>query len=220
MNHLRHFLGLDKQRPFTSTPSLTEKITAGFRSIFQRTAEPGASLGFTHQIKTFVSNFFSGKKQNEDSFSSNIVIVNVKSDAPHLHKPTQRVAPDRARADHIHDFKPGYLPVMSTELKRMLLDAADPVNQPGQNLQRRDIRDHIDAADRIHNSLWESFPAYVINTDLSLGEGSQPEDILLTLKSASKLAIDKTARDSLQVLIKSVSFYAHGLRQKNKTPGP
>jgi hypothetical protein len=115
---------------------------------------------------------------------------------------------DGVRRERMHVFNPGYMNLTPEKLQREVDKLA--LNNLGVSY-RSNLRDAVS----IQESLWVTWGTADIDTDLDVAD---PNQILATLRSISKLDLSNDAKQSIDVLGVAVTHYTRML--KNKTPEP
>ena len=115
---------------------------------------------------------------------------------------------DGVRRERMLAFNPGYMNLTLEQLQSEVDKLA--LNNLGVGY-RSNLRDAVS----IQESLWVTWGTADIDTDLDVAD---PNQILATLRSISKLDLSNDAKQSIDVLGVAVTHYTRML--KNKTPEP
>jgi hypothetical protein len=167
-------------------------------------SNPVSKSGFRGLLSLFSKNAVPPTPQARTKKSISQSDLNAK---PYISPAPAEDTPNSKRRERMHEFNPGYTNLSPSELQR----AIDRHVEQDEGRYRSHLRDAV----AIQESLWETHGTGTIRDDLDV---ASLDDILSTLRSASKLNLSPDAKQSINVLGKAVSYYQH--MQKNKTPGP
>ena len=206
---LKKILGRTEAQPRPpSEPDQKRSVGARIRQLFRTPHKQPDLIGIGKRIQSYFENLVKGKDRTAEASRKTLEAVHGKdpSSDPHINvkQPARAKAPDFTRFNPV-SFRPAFLP-------EPVQDSCDKVINclpEGENFSETQLRvkAHILAAERIHNTVWMTFPDHDIDRNVSLGEGNDPGSVLETLGELSKLNLDESTKRSIEVLQESVAYY-------------
>jgi hypothetical protein len=206
---LKKILGRTEAQPRPpSEPDQKRSVGARIRQLFRTPHKQPDLIGIGKRIQSYFENLVKGKDRTAEASRKTLEAVHGKdpSSDPHINvkQPARAKAPDFTRFNPA-SFRPAILPEPAQDSCDKVINCL-PEGENFSETQLR-VKAHILAAERIHKTVWKTFPAHDIDRNVSLGEGNDPGSVLETLGELSKLNLDEITKQSIEVLQESVAHY-------------